>query len=806
MKNIILIAFCICCNICNAQHQLTGLLIDEQGKNIVFATCAVYSEKDSSLVKAELTDAEGKFEILDFLEDSCYMVINYIGLNDLVVDQLYFNELNSIDLGTQTMTIKNTQLEAAIVLANKALFEMKSDRIVFNVEGTINGTGNNASQLLRKAPGISIGGNGAIKVLGRTGILLYINGKNSGLSGEEMDQYLDNLNADQIDKIEIIHNPGVKYDAQGNAGIIDVKLKKNELLGLNSDISLSLSQGKRGTASGVFNINYKNNKFNLFGTFGYGKARRWSDLLLASIQNDFSLEEYLDYDIRLGRTNFRYGFDYFINPQHTIGFLGSRVISTSDVLIDGSNQIGVAGVPTIDSVLISKNISERSRTFDNLNFNYKFDNKKQSFNLDLDYGNYFKETSTDQPNSYFTPFNDSLLRVSDKHYLTEIKIKIYSTTLDYGFGLLGGQFDIGAKWSKVQTENEFLFYDIANDNLVQNKSRSNLFDYDEQVYATYFSYSKSINKRLNFSVGSRIEQTYSTGDLTVFEEGLAVDPIDRDYLKFFPNLQFSYTLNPKNSLTLSYGKRINRPNYRRLNPFKSQVNELGFDKGNPFLVPEIANNLELGYSIKQRYHFKLAFSKVENKIVGLIAPDDESPLAGFLGYDNLAVQEVVNFSINAPFSVNKNWSVSSNLSLSHTNNNADYDQGITIATNAYNFSFNQTHNIVLTKYLRAEVSGWYSGSDIWDGITYSRPNYSFSTGLKSDLFNNKLSIQLNVSDIFYSERFKGTSSFNGRVANTVSFSDSRRLSLRLKYKLGNRKVSSRKRVTGMESEQRRTRG
>jgi len=257
-KKLIFIICCLFTNIGNAQNQLSGSLQNEKGENITFATCAVYSTKDSSLLKIETSDINGQFKILDIFEDTCYLKINALGFNDLVLNEIYFKEMNRIDLGVQILTTQVNLLEAAVVTSSRALIETKADRIIFNIDGTVNSTGNNASQLLKKAPGVSMGNNGAIKVLGRTGILLYIDGKNSGLIGDEASQYLENLPADQIDRIEIIHNPGVKYDAQGMAGIIDVRLKKNDSHGFNASLSVSLSQGKRGQATGAFNVNYKN--------------------------------------------------------------------------------------------------------------------------------------------------------------------------------------------------------------------------------------------------------------------------------------------------------------------------------------------------------------------------------------------------------------------------------------------------------------------------------------------------------------------------------------------------------------------
>lgn len=791
--------------LCIAQNGIKGKIVNDKDEAISFANVVLYSVKDSSLVKVETTDEEGRFTMSQIATDSCYLVASFIGYKDLRIDNLVITEQDQ-DLGTIKLETNTVELQTAVVTADRPLVEIKPDRTIFNVQGTINSTGENATGLLRKAPGVQVNNNGDTKILGRSGVALYVDGKRSALSGEDLTEFLNNLNAEQIDRIEIISSPGVKYEAQGNAGIIDIKLKKNEMHGTNGAVTFTGSKGRKYRGNTTFSGNYRNKHINTFGTLGIGRSNRWSDLLLKSTQNGFELEEYLDYNILTDNYSYKWGLDYFINPKTTIGFLASGINRETEYVIDGSNQIATIGSGVgLDSILLSQNITESISTAGRYNLNYRFDNKSSVVNIDLDYGRYHKDRTTDQPNRYVDAIDDTLLSVSDNAYDSDTKINIFTAKVDYEKDAFDGRLSLGAKYSNVQTENEFLFFDVSDGQKTQNDFRSNLFDYDEEVYAAYVNYSKTIQEKWNLSIGTRLEQTYSTGDLTVFDDDLQQPPVEREYLNIFPNVGISYEMNPKNTFNINYGKRINRPNYRRLNPFKSQVNELGFDQGNPFLNPEIAHNLELGYTYARRYSFKLAYSYVKDQVVGLIGPDDSDPRAGFLGYGNLGSASVLSFNVSAPLTVTKKWRVMTNVTFSYTDNFADYGSGVIIDTDATNFYIFQQHSFKLPWQIRGELSGWYTGPDIWDGILFSKSQYSIGAGLKRSFFGRKLDVKLNINDIFYSERFRGNSSFNGRVAETSELGDTRRVSLGIRYKFGNKKVKSRKRKTGMEDESKRAR-
>jgi outer membrane receptor protein involved in Fe transport len=287
-----------------------------------------------------------------------------------------------------------------------------------------------------------------------------------------------------------------------------------------------------------------------------------------------------------------------------------------------------------------------------------------------------------------------------------------------------------------------------------------------------------------------------------------------DYLQWFPNAALTWSQSPTSTFNLAYGRRINRPDYNVLNPFNNRLSELSYQKGNPRLNPEIVNNLELGWTWQYRYNFKLAYSKTDDQITRIMAPDvrlDENgnPIgddtggdirAGFISWDNLATQKIYSFSSSLPLQVNKFWSAYINLSANYQDNQADYGEGRTIDLQAFSYNIYQQHTFELGKGWKGEISGWFSGPGIWGGVFLYDESWSLNVGLQRKFFNDQLQIRVNAEDIFYQTGWNGKSNFAGLFSEGRGNWDSRRVGISLSYNFGNQNVKSRKRNTGLEDE------
>ena len=788
-----------------AQSQTAGVrgqLQSPEGEAVPFANVALFNAADSSLAKAGTSDEKGVFELPGVRAGNYFLKSAGLGFEDLHKPDIRLENNQRLDLGALTFASKSIGLAEATVTAARVLVETKPDRMVFNVSGTINSVGSDAISLLRKAPNVTVDNNDNISVLGRAGVLLYVDGKRLPLTGEDLTNYLQNLPAEQIDRIEIITNPGARYEAEGNAGIIDIRLKKDKNLGANGSLNTTASQGRYHRANLNATGNYRNKRLNLFGNAGVGDGGGFMDMKFFSYQNNLVQDEINNHANDWSNYNYRLGADLFLSKQHTLGFLASGGINNH--ISNSFNRITLAQEATpdqIDSILVANTRADRDRLQQTYNLNYRFDTGNgRSLNVDLDYGNYQNDSKRYQPNRYYDAAENNVLTEIINSFDTPTDIDIYTFQLDYEDKLLGGVFAAGAKLSQVISDNTFLFFDETDGTPERNDRLSNRFKYDEKVYAGYVSYARDLGKKWKMSAGLRAEQTDAAGDLKTFLPELQEPPVLLNYLSWFPNAGLSWTPAPKHTFNLNAGRRINRPDYHVLNPFNNQISQLSYEKGNPFLRPEIVNNLELGYTLAFRYNFKLAYSRTTDQITRLIAPDDKDPRAGFITWANLANQTIVSLNVSAPVQIRKWWNAYFNASASRLDNRADYGDGAVVDVQAFTYNIFQQHTFDLPLGFKGEISGYFNGPGVWGGVFIYETSWSLDMGLQRKFLKNRLNARLGVSDIFFESGWDGYSDFNGLYAIGSGRWDSRRVSMSLSWQFGNTNVKSRKRTTGIETE------
>lgn len=784
----------------NASVQ--GQLQNGAGEAIAFANLALFNAADSSLYKAGVSNEAGIFELVGLSAGHYFLRATYLGYEELRKTDLHLTAAQHLDLGVLRFTNKSLELAEATVTASRVLVEVKADRTVFNVDGTINSAGSDAISLLRKAPSVTVDNNDNISVLGRAGVLLYVDGKRLPLTGQDLTSYLQNLPAEQIDRIEIITNPGARYEAEGNAGIIDIRLKKDKNQGANGSVNLTNSQGHFHRANLSASGNYRKKQFNVFGNAGLGGGEGFNDMLFYSELNN-SVQDEINNSLNKSRYyNYRVGADYFLGKNHTFGFLigGNKNMGDNT----SYNHITLADAKTpniVDKVLVADNTADNSREQQTYNLNYRFDNNKgRSLNIDADYGKYQNKSKRYQPNRYLNAAEDSLLSEVINRFDTPTDIDIYTFQVDYEEDMWGGKVGAGAKFSQVVSDNTFLFYTDINGVPMLSDSNSNKFNYNEKVYAGYVNYNRNFGKKWTLNAGLRAEQTDARGDLQAFLPELQEPPVDLNYLSWFPNAGVTWQMAEKHVLGLSAGRRINRPDYNVLNPFNNRMSELSYEKGNPELPPEIVNNVELSYTLAYRYNFKLGYSRTTDQITRLIAPDKENPLAGFITWANLAEQTISSFVVSAPVQITKKWNAYFNASASYLDNQADYGEGAIVDLQAFTYSIYQQHTFDLPGGFKAEISGYYGGPGIWGGVFVYESSWSLDLGLQRKFLRDKLNVKLSASDLFYESGWDGVSSFDGLVSYGSGRWDSRRVSLSLGYRFGNDNVKSRNRNTSIEAE------
>ena len=321
MKKLLLLPFLlISMNFAFGQSTITGKILDEDEEGISFANVILNSTADSSMVKLEYTNDDGTFSLLGINPAEYWLTISYVGKTDYNSEPFSHDGKNKLALPTITLLASSSELEEVTVTGIRPILEIKPDKLVFNVEGSTNAVGNDGMELLRKAPGVVIDNNDNISLAGKNGVRIFINGKPSPLGGEDLANYLRSINSTEIDKIEIITNPSAKYEAEGNAGIINIVLKKDKNLGANATVNLGYGKGKTWGYNGGFSANYRNKISNTFGSYAYRRGNAYWGM---ESSREFGGLTYNSESLSSGPRkshNFKIGTDFYIGKKSTLGF------------------------------------------------------------------------------------------------------------------------------------------------------------------------------------------------------------------------------------------------------------------------------------------------------------------------------------------------------------------------------------------------------------------------------------------------------------------------------------------------------
>ena len=500
MKNLYLFLLLLGAQFTVAQSSVQGKILDENEAPVEFANVVMYASSDSSMVKVATSDQDGLFVFAGINPGNYFVKSSFVGYQEIVVQDINVENQN-IELGTLNFQVETATLQEATVTARRAMVEVKPDRTVFNVQGTINAVGDDAISLLRKAPGVLVDNNDNISVLGRSGVLVYVDGKRLPLGGEDLTNYLQSLTAEQIDHIDIITNPSAKYEAEGNAGIIDIRLKKNKNHGSNGTVSSAFSHGRYPVGNLNLTGNYRNDKINVYGGLSGNAAKRFTELNFDSQQNGLRLQEEASFVNTNYSVNGRFGMDYFLSKDQTLGFQVTN--NVTDASSDDYDTIDISNLSApdmIDSILIAETESTRDFTQNSFNLNYAYSNKETfNLNIDLDYGRFRTDRFRVQPNEFFDPTLQTMLTSRTQKFDTPTDIDIYTGKIDYDKNVFGGNLGLGAKFSKIDSDNSFLVFNVEDAEDVRDDRLSNLFTYDEMVYAGYINFARQLNQQWNLN-------------------------------------------------------------------------------------------------------------------------------------------------------------------------------------------------------------------------------------------------------------------------------------------------------------------
>ncbi len=760
----------------NKTGKVTGTVTDNSAKPLQSASVSLLRATDSTLIKVAVSSKEGKYEFENIATGTYLVSATSVGFEKKFSSSFSISDANAaVSVPALGMVPASKNVGGVTVTAKKPFIETKIDKTIVNVEASPTSAGATALEILEKSPGISIDNDGNISLRGKAGVIIMMDGKQTYLSATDLANLLKNTPASALDQIEIMTNPSARYDASGNSGIINIKTKKGSAGGFNGSIMTSLTTSYyKYTSDGALyvipksqnslNFNYRKNRINIFGNYNpninQGRNRLDIDRTVLDINKEIDGFNETDTRFRFRNHNhtLKVGLDFFANKKNTFGVVLSgfslegrptpRTVSSQS---DENHNLMSYMVTNIRNKNSLRNLTT------NFNYRHVFDSTGRELSVDLDYIVYDNTLTNNFVTNIYNAADQLQGNLILKGYLpADINIYLFKTDYSHPFKN-GSRIEAGFKSSYVKNDNQVEYLRFNGTDWL-NDSRSNHFKYNENINAAYLNFNTKI-KKWSFQTGLRLENTTARGYQVKNDSSFK-----RNFTNLFPTAFVSYEVNKSNQLTISYGRRITRPNYQDLNPFIYFLDSLSFRKGNPFLLPQFTHNIELSHSFKNKLITTLNYNNTTDVLSQIIKPDPDNEDIVYLTPDNIAKFRNIGISITAPLPVTKWWNL--NLFVNIYNNryqgvyeNTPVDESFT------SFMVNMTQSFTIKPGFTAEVSGFYRARGV-EQLNVNEPMGMFSLGGQKTIMKGKGTVRLNLRDPFWLQRYEGKTKY-GRVDTRV---------------------------------------
>jgi iron complex outermembrane recepter protein len=809
-KRIVIILAIILSSLSGFAQKIVGIVLNEDYGKLAGCTISLTDISTKKIVKLTTTNKQGEYTFENIQIDSFQIAVSYVGYLDFKTSALALKPNETTVVPNIILQKSKNNLSEVVVTAKRQMLEVKADKIVVNVEGTINAVGSDALELIRKAPGVAVDQDENIQMSGKSGVQIYIDGKPSPLTGEDLANYLKALQSSQIDALELITNPSAKYEAAGNAGIINIRLKKNKTIGTNGSILAGYAIGVKSKYNGGFNINNRTKSINVFANYNYNYANNRIDFRTYRKLADTSFDLKADRGFLNKTHGFKTGIDIFQNKTTTWGFLVTGNLTNSNPNGKSDNIIIANNTNSITKILESNSNQTGNDNNVNFNANYKYANAKNKvLNIDADFGTFKLTRDLYQPNVYYNATKTSILNEVNYNLISLAKINIYSFKTDYEQPFAKGTIGIGGKFSYVTNNNNFRRYDVLSPTLqIIDVSKSNQYNYKENVNALYVNYNRSW-KNIQLQTGLRGEQTYSSGSSYAILTNEIVDynnvkKFNRNYINLFPSIGISFIKNSISTWNITAGRRVDRPNYQDLNPFEFKIDEYSSRRGNTGLIPQFSYNIAVTNAYKNKLISKLSFSNVTNFIGRVVDTTERSK--SFVSPRNIATQNII--ALFESYQYNYKWYTGTvTTNVFYTNFKADFGGGNRIInTKATAVILTVQNSFKLIHDWTLELNGNYNSPTV-NAAAQEKVKWGIDVGAQKIILKGQGNIKFSATDIFWTNYDRSFLVFGAQTIVGQFKRESRQFKLNFTYRFGNNQVkSSRNRASGLEEELKRTQG
>ena len=779
-------------------QNIFGVVKDgAEGFPIPYAT-AVLLRADSSIITGVMTDLDGKF-IIDKVTDGNYIIqVSFLGYEK---EYRHVNVSEQSDLGEINLTESVNSLREVVVTASRPLVTQRLDRIVVNVAGNIITSGLNVHDLLKQLPGLVVDQNGSVSLNGKIATV-HIDGRPTRLPASQIAQMLNGMMSDVVDRVELFDNPSSRYEAGESNAIVNIRLKRDASLGLNGTVQIGIGFTENDFASqGGLNLNYRSPKINLYGNYGYTNTPRHTDLYQ---KKGYGGTVPITYD-QYSRLNFvspnntlRAGIDWFITPKQTIGLLFNGVYSNRDGDIAAKANIMRTGTSNVDSIELSDSRMDNDYRSQIYNLNYRLTIKEgEEITMDADYGNVYAHSWQNMQRHYFDTNGHEKRSPSEFRNKGPRNIDILSLKIDYEKQISEkSRMEAGIKTGQTVTDNEIFWENLINGNWESDLYESNRFKYTEHVSAAYATFSHQFGK-FSTMAGLRAEYTSLKG------ESVTMDTIfSRNYLDLFPSAYLQYKINNNQVLNLSYSRKISRPGFGLLNPFRTYADAFTYQSGNPDLKPFYINSIALRYSIKS-YSVFLSYSVYDDLISQDYIQDDVTHTMCLI-QKNIGNSQVWSLGVYAPIKFAAWYTMNINAYVAW-NKDDNYHNGIRFQNDYINANANLQHTFTIMPTMRANLQMlWLKRG--WEGISYFKDFFYMNAQIEKSFLDKRLSLTLSCNDLFSSMVYSGKINFGNINQSFKEDQNQRRIMLTARYSFGSQKIrGARSRSVGIDEEIGRTR-
>jgi outer membrane receptor protein involved in Fe transport len=767
--------------------QIAGQLRDEHQQPLPFATVLLQPLPDTTAGHATQTRADGRYTLAGAQPGRYRLVARQLGY------QRQYSASFELTPGRPSYQVPPMQLQLAArqlgsvqVVGQKPLLEMQAGKLVVNVAASPSAAGGTALEALQKVPGLLVLGN-RLSLAGREGLTILLDGRTTHYT--DVVSLLKELPSSNIERIEVMSQPGAAYDAAGSAGIINIILNKNADQGTNGTLGLTGGYGRFGKGGATLDGNHRTGGLNVFGSYGYTYRRTYEQLdtdRRVAEAGQLRTYQQQSYQPRTAHVNTaRLGADYALSPRQTLGGLFSGYTTRTTVAAENQIAVNDGALGRTDT----RSASRRPTTSYAANLNYKLALSPQgrALTLDADYSRY-------------TPANDTRLtnRLQTDQATTQqlgfdqqTGISLVSAKADYTHPLgTAGKLALGAKGSAADIDSRLDFSELSQNAWQPDTSRSDHFQYRERIGAAYVSLDQRV-AGMQLQAGLRAEQTHSVATSVALNKTVA-----RDYFQLFPSLSLDKPLTKVLGATLGYSRRLDRPSYQDLNPSIVYLDPYSQQRGNPFLQPQFTNSYQAGLTYHKQPVLLLAYTRTTNAI-SLATAQQDSVL--YQTTTNLGLLHNYSATLNFPLSLGKRVSGYGGTILYYNQYRSEYlggqyDNGQLSAT------FYLQTKVSLPQGVGLELSGFWQTAGV-NGLLNYRPFGALNLGLQKAFWHEQAQLRLAVSDAFFTSKQRGTVQYQGLDVRFFNQTESQQVRLSFTCKFGNQALrAARKRATGLDEE------